>query len=97
MLISSCAGRAECVNLLDNLLYCGSCSNSCDSFSQVCSNAMCVCKAGLSPCATYGGRCLDADSCPKGPSTMSNENNLVDVNTQFVGTNPSDMIPQMMG
>lgn len=78
--------RAECVDLTSNLLYCGSCSNSCDSFSQVCTGGACVCKPGLSPCPTYGGRCLDAQSCPSGTSSMSSTV-TVDINTQ---TNQND-------
>ncbi|CAL8464012.1 g3547 [Coccomyxa elongata] len=92
----TCHGRAECVDLQNNLLYCGSCSISCDSFAQMCTAGVCVCKSGLAPCPTYGGHCLDAKSCPSGQSTMSAVQ-ISDVNTQdVVGTNPADKIAKVV-
>ena len=56
--------------------------SGCVSLSQVCNSGTCVCKEGFPACATRGGRCLDAQSCPAGSGGGSN---AVDINTQDVG------------
>lgn len=63
--------RADCVDLSTNPLYCGTCQTNCDFFTQICQAGACTCKQGFSPCPTRGGRCLDAESCPPGPSPAS--------------------------
>ena len=56
------------MDLTNNPLYCGSCDTNCDFYTQICQASECVCKTGFSPCATYGDKCLDAESCPPGPA-----------------------------
>ncbi|CAK0786204.1 hypothetical protein CVIRNUC_009417 [Coccomyxa viridis] len=68
--LTQCNGGSTCVNLLSDTGYCGSCTTSCDFYTQVCGNGQCVCNeaGGFRACAARGGRCLNA-GCPDGQTT----------------------------
>ncbi len=70
------------MDLESNILYCGSCDNTCDFFTQICSAGECVCKTPrFNACLTKGGRCLDAASCPPGDVNFTNYLPVIDINT----------------